>query len=86
MREAVVERNEQLKAEFAERVIRAVEAFQAGGPDLEKELDREAQGLHAEIVADCRVANAGTWGRAKAKQLEADRSPQAQHKRKHCER
>lgn len=73
--EAVVALLEQLKADYLERVLGAAERHLVGGPDLEGAFDREARELPKEIIEDCRVANAGAWGRAKAKRLEIPTQP-----------
>jgi hypothetical protein len=58
-------RLEKLKEEYAVRVATAVEAFVAGGPDLEQEFDRQAAELPGEIVAGCKGVNAKLWRRVK---------------------
>jgi hypothetical protein len=73
MIESVAKHLENLRQQYADRVFVAVQEFEAGGPDLEAKLNKEAQALPKEIVADCRVANAGAWSRVKAKMLEAKR-------------
>jgi hypothetical protein len=62
-------RLEKLKEEYADRVVTAVEAFIAGGPDLERQFDREAAELPGEIVAECSAVNARLWRKVKPKPL-----------------
>ena len=62
-----VEYLEGLKADFAKRVAAAVEAYQHGGADLERQLDQEAQALPGEVVEECKAANVRAWGRARPK-------------------
>jgi putative DNA primase/helicase len=60
-------RLEKLKGEYAEKVAAAVEAFPSSGVDLERELDRQAEKLPGEIVADCKAVNARLWRKVKPK-------------------
>jgi hypothetical protein len=63
-------RLEKMKAEYAEKVAAAVEAFLDGGADLERELDRQAGELPGEIVAECSAVNTGLWRKVKPPKVE----------------